>query len=78
MGTAIYVPEFDGLPVDGARSGVHDGCFVAQDRGMKVKGEHIDVFTGHTETTKLWNRLVPSNRGVTVVVESPRCARATP
>lgn len=76
MGTPIYVPEFDGLPLDPARSAVHDGCFIAQDRGMKVKGQHIDVFTGHEHTTKLWNRLVPSNQGVTVVVESPRCARA--
>ncbi|HVW25090.1 MAG TPA: 3D domain-containing protein [Polyangiaceae bacterium] len=76
MGTPIYIPEFDGLPVDAARSSVHDGCFISQDRGMRVKGPHVDVFTGMHATTELWNRLVPSNQGVTVVVESPRCARA--
>lgn len=76
MGTAIYIPEFDGLPVDAARSSVHDGCFIAQDRGLRVKGPHVDVFTGARTTTELWNRLVPSNHGVTVVVGNPRCARA--
>lgn len=76
LGTPIYVPELEGLPLDAARSAVHDGCFLAEDRGLRVKGQHVDVFTGSTEMTKLWNRLVPSNRGVTVVLDSPRCARA--
>ena len=76
LGTALYVPEFDGLPRDTAGTTAHDGCFVAQDRGLKVKGNHLDIFTGHSSVTVLWNRLVPSNRGVTVVLDSPRCARA--
>jgi 3D (Asp-Asp-Asp) domain-containing protein len=76
MGTAIYIPELDGLPVDPARASVHDGCFIAQDRGLRVKGQHVDVFTGYAAMTALWNRLVPSNQGVTVVVEDPHCARA--
>jgi 3D (Asp-Asp-Asp) domain-containing protein len=75
LGTAVYVPELDGLPRDAKNSSHHDGCFVAQDKGLKVKGRHLDVFTGHASTTALWNRLVPSNRGVTVVIESPRCRR---
>ncbi|HEX7671798.1 MAG TPA: 3D domain-containing protein [Polyangiaceae bacterium] len=76
MGTALYIPELDGLPVDPAGSAVHDGCFIAQDRGLRVKGEHVDVFTGYAAMTALWNRLVPSNHGVTVVLEDPHCARA--
>jgi 3D (Asp-Asp-Asp) domain-containing protein len=75
LGTAIYVPEYDGVPRDPDQQAVHDGCFIAQDRGLKVKGKHVDVFTGHQSITTLWNRLVPSNRGVTVVVDSPRCAQ---
>lgn len=78
MGTAVYVPELDGLPRDLDGSAHHDGCFVAQDKGLKVKGQHLDIFTGHASTTALWNRMVPSNRGVTVIVESPRCARVAP
>lgn len=74
MHTALYVPEFDGLPRDVAESALHDGCFLAQDRGLKVKGQHIDVFTGQQAVTALWNRLVPSNQGVTVVVGAPRCS----
>jgi 3D (Asp-Asp-Asp) domain-containing protein len=73
--TAIYVPEYDGVPRDVSRSSVHDGCFVAQDRGLRVKGRHIDVFAGDQATGDLWNRLVPSNQGVTVIIDSPRCRR---
>ncbi|HEX2870825.1 MAG TPA: 3D domain-containing protein [Polyangiaceae bacterium] len=76
LGTPLYIPEYDGLPRDSSGGAKHDGCFLAEDRGLAVKGEHVDVFTGHRETTQLWNRLVPSNRGVTVVVDSPRCRRA--
>ncbi|MGC4090965.1 MAG: 3D domain-containing protein [Polyangiaceae bacterium] len=76
LGTPLYVPELDGAPRDTAGT-PHDGCFIAQDRGVRVKGKHIDFFTGHSSLTALWNRLLPSNRGVTVVLDSPRCARAT-
>jgi len=78
LDTPVYIPEYDGIARDAAESAVHDGCFIAQDRGVRVKGEHVDVFTGHREITALWNKLVPSNRGVTVIVDHPRCARATP
>ena len=78
MGSAVFIPEYVGLPrgpeADAAK---HDGCFVAQDRGSRVVGKHVDVFTGTEATTRLWNELVPSNEGVTVVLDSPRCARAT-
>lgn len=77
LDTPIYIPEYDGIPRDGEQTALHDGCFIAQDRGMKIKGKHVDVFTGHVAITKLWNRLVPSNKGVTVVLDSPRCARAS-
>jgi 3D (Asp-Asp-Asp) domain-containing protein len=76
LGTAIYVPELQGLPRDTSGTLAHDGCFVAQDRGLKVKGKHVDVFTGDRSVTALWNQRVPSNRGVTVVLDHPRCARA--
>lgn len=76
LGTPLYIPEYDGVPRDASGATKHDGCFLAEDRGLAVKGEHVDIFTGHRETTQLWNRLVPSNRGVTVVVDSPRCKRA--
>ncbi|HET7539641.1 MAG TPA: 3D domain-containing protein [Polyangiaceae bacterium] len=78
LDTPVYIPEYDGIPRDPARSAVHDGCFIAQDRGVRVTGEHVDVFTGHREITALWNNLVPSNRGVTVIVDHPRCARGAP
>ena len=75
LGTPLYIPEYDGVARDASGTTKHDGCFLAEDRGLAVKGQHVDVFTGHREITQLWNRLVPSNRGVTVVVDSPRCKR---
>ncbi len=76
LGTELYIPEYDGVARDVDGSSKHDGCFLAEDRGLAVKGQQVDVFTGHREITRLWNRLVPSNSGVTVVVDSPRCRRA--
>jgi 3D (Asp-Asp-Asp) domain-containing protein len=73
MGTAIFIPELVGLPLpDG---GSHDGCFWAEDKGIKVVGRHIDVFTGDPAMTTQWNNLVPSNKGVHVRIGDARCAR---
>lgn len=77
LGTSLYIPEYEGLPRDLDGSTFHDGCFIAQDRGLKVKGKHVDVFTGEPSLTRLWNKLVPSNRGVTVIIGAPKCERAT-
>lgn len=77
LNTAIYIPEYDGIPRDVGQNSMHDGCFVAQDRGVRVKGKHVDIFTGEEGLTKMWNGLVPSNKGVTVVLDNPRCARAS-
>lgn len=78
LGTPLFIPEYVGLPREPGNGTEHDGCFLAQDRGIKIRGEHIDVFTGAPTLTQVWNQLVPSNRGVTVVVESPFCPRPTP
>jgi 3D (Asp-Asp-Asp) domain-containing protein len=72
MGTTIYVPELDGLDVGGA---AHDGCLLVQDRGSRVVGEHIDIFAGSPDRTAFLNDQLPSNTGVTVVVDTSRCAR---
>jgi 3D (Asp-Asp-Asp) domain-containing protein len=74
LGTPIFIPEFVGLPREPGGDGTHDGCFVAEDRGIQVVGRHVDVFTGAVEMTRVWERRVPTNRGVSVYVDSPRCA----
>ncbi len=73
MGTVVYIPELDGAPRNDAGD-VIDGCFVVEDRGSRVQGEHVDIFTGFPASTALLNERVPSNQGVTVVVSAPRCA----
>lgn len=71
LGTAVYIPEMNGLrDLEGK---AHDGCFLAQDRGSKVKGRHLDFFVGTAATGEAWNRAVPSNRGVHVVVGASQC-----
>jgi 3D (Asp-Asp-Asp) domain-containing protein len=77
MGTVVYIPELDGAPRN-ETGDVLDGCFVVEDRGLRVKGEHVDIFTGHPANTALMNERVPSNQGVTVVVAAPRCAHLSP
>jgi 3D (Asp-Asp-Asp) domain-containing protein len=71
LGTVLYVPEYHGLR--GPDGKPHDGCFIAQDRGLKIKGKHIDVFTGDPETTLSWNSAVPTGKGVRVILDAPRC-----
>lgn len=73
MGTVVYIPELDGAPRNESGDAM-DGCFVVEDRGLRVKGEHVDIFTGHPANTALVNERVPSNQGVTVVVSAPKCA----
>ena len=71
LGTKVYIPDFAGLPrPDGKK---HDGCFVAEDKGIKVVGKQIDVFTGDPSVTADWNGRVPSNKGVRVFLNDYRC-----
>lgn len=74
MGTVLYIPELDGVA---ANDRATDGCFVVEDRGLRVQGEHVDIFTGHPAQTATINARVPSNQGVTVVVDAPKCAHLT-
>ena len=75
LGTPVFVQEFVGMPrPDGTK---HDGCFLAEDRGTRVVGRQIDVFTGDPSITAQWNKLVPSNRGVRVSPNDPRCPKGS-
>ena len=72
LGTVLYIPEFHGLrDLEGK---AHDGCFVAEDRGLRVVGQHVDIYTGSPNVTRVWNAAVPSNRGVHVIREASQCA----
>jgi 3D (Asp-Asp-Asp) domain-containing protein len=71
MGTMVYIAIFDGLALpDGS---THDGCFQVQDRGSKVKGTHLDVFTGDKAGTRAFRDVVPKDGTADVVVGSARC-----
>lgn len=71
LGTAVYIPVFDGVSLpDGT---THDGCFVVQDRGSKVKGEHLDVFTGDKQGTARFREVVPKDGIADVIVQGDRC-----
>jgi 3D (Asp-Asp-Asp) domain-containing protein len=74
LGTSLYIPAFAGLPAGG--SAPHDGCFRAQDRGLKIVGAQIDVFVGDEPMLRAWNARVPTASGVEVFVDE-RCAAAS-
>lgn len=76
LGTPLFIPEYKGLPGPGNKP--HDGCFLAEDRGLKVVGRHVDIFTGSPSQTKKYNQLVPSNLGVQVVVDAVQCRHLAP
>ena len=63
--TVMGVPRDDGT--------LTDGCCVAEDAGLRIKGGRIDVVAGRPDTRVLWDAAVPSNRGVRVVVGDARC-----
>jgi 3D (Asp-Asp-Asp) domain-containing protein len=74
LGAVLFIPEFRGLArQDGAP---HDGCFVAEDRGLRIKGHRLDVFAGDVATRRSWDGAVPHNHGVHVFIGDPRCSRA--
>jgi hypothetical protein len=72
LGTPIYILELDGVPRKPGGTPL-DGCFIAEDRGMKVEGQHVDIFTGNASVTSHLNGLLPSNSGVHVYVGTARC-----
>ncbi len=72
LGTKLYLLEYDGVPRSSGGA-PHDGCFIAEDRGMKVKGMHIDIFAGNPHSTAHFNQKVPSNVGVHVYIGTARC-----
>jgi 3D (Asp-Asp-Asp) domain-containing protein len=72
LASRLFIQEFVGMPRPNGSP--HDGCFVAEDRGLRVVGRHVDVFTGDIETLRIWNAAVPTRRGVHVRVGDPRCA----
>lgn len=75
LGTSLYIPSYVGMPLhDG---GVHDGCFRAEDRGIRVVGNQIDVFVGSQDMLRHWNAKVPTGKGVEVF-EDERCAQLQP
>lgn len=43
--TILYIKETVGLPLPGG--GVHDGIWYASDTGGAIKGQRIDLYTGH-------------------------------
>lgn len=71
LGTVVFIPEFKGIELP--TGGKHDGCFIAEDRGLKVVGRQIDIFTGDPSITTLVNAKVPSNKGVRVYPNDARC-----
>jgi len=68
FGTNVYIAEFDGLQipsVDGLGGFTHDGCFIAQDSGGAINGNHIDIFAGSTGMYRAMEALMPTHSTLT-------------
>ena len=79
IGTALYIPELDGLTMPGRAPWggfVHDGCVVADDQGGGVRGRQVDLFAarkGHYRALDRRHRL----KRVTVFDGGQRCQSPT-
>lgn len=71
LGTVVFIPAYVSVPMPGGA--LHDGCFVAEDRGLKVVGHRVDVFTGGEATTDDWNQRINTGQGVEIFVSHPGC-----
>lgn len=75
-GSVVYLPDFDGMPLPGAEGGFeyHDGCFVVEDTGWSLKGQHIDIFALSEDYYKaLQARVDAAASHVNVFVDYPFC-----
>ena len=71
LGTVLFIPAFNSVPMP--NGALHDGCFRAEDRGLKVVGNRVDVYTGGEAATHDWNQRVNTAQGVEIFVGHPRC-----
>lgn len=76
LGSSLYIPAYAGLPIPGG--GTHDGCFRAEDRGLKVVGQRIDVYAGSERSLREWNQAVPTAQGVDVFKGDGPCGSGSP
>lgn len=74
-GTVVYLPDFDGMPLPGAEGGFeyHDGCFVVEDTGWSLKGQHIDIFALSEDYYQALHKRVDAAAHVNVFVDYPFC-----
>jgi len=74
-GTVVYLPDFDGMPLPGAEGGFeyHDGCFVVEDTGWSLKGQHIDIFALSEDYYRALHKRVDEAAHVNVFIDYPLC-----
>ena len=73
FGTKLYIPALGRLIRSSGKR--HNGCFIAHDRGGKIKGRRLDLFTGSRRLYKK-HLGVRTPQIVRVYVAHPKCAPA--
>lgn len=68
-GSKIYIPELDGVELDGQ---THDGCLSVDDTGGGVRGKEIDVFAGSRRNIAKVKGNIPTLRA-TIYKGGARC-----
>ncbi len=74
LGSTVEIAELVGMPLpDGT---LHDGCFVAVDRGAAINGHHLDLFLPSGEAHRALQRTGWDRETVHVTLDAPRCEAA--
>lgn len=73
IGSNVYIAEFDGAQIpaiDGIGGFTHNGCFVADDQGGWIQGNHIDIFAGTRGMYRALEALHPTHSTLTATIGS--------
>ncbi|TNE51367.1 MAG: hypothetical protein EP343_04545 [Deltaproteobacteria bacterium] len=71
FGSSLYIPKL--ARILRKRGQEHSGCFMVHDRGGRIRGKRLDLFTG---SRRIFRRFVGRSlpRYVRVYVNHPRCS----
>lgn len=71
FGTSLYIPDLGHILRQNGQE--HNGCFVVHDRGGRIRGQRLDLFTGSRQVfRRFFRQSIP--RYVRVYTHHPQCS----
>lgn len=71
VGSTVFIQQFAGMripSIDGIGGFTHDGCFVADDQGGWIQGNHIDIFAGTHAMYLALEHVLPTHSNLTATI----------